>query len=755
MPARCLALGVLAGVCLVAWPVPSAAGQEPGGKRVLPPPRTFNVTRASSAVTVDGVLDEPAWRSAVTVPVAWEWSPGDNIPAPFRTECLVTYDRTYLYVGFRALDPRPSEIRAHLMDRDDTDTLIQDDHVGLMIDTFNDERRAFQFRVNPLGVQADAVFSEQDGVEDFSWDMIWEAVSRRGPDGYVVEIALPLKQLRFQPGSAAQTWGFEAFRSVPRNVRHRLSSQPRDRDKGCLLCQENKIAGLDGLAQGRNVELDPTGTFSRTDRLGDAGSALERGPVNSDLGLSGRWSLTPNLTFNGTLNPDFSQVEADVAQLDINERFALYYPEKRPFFLEGIDFFTTPIQAVFTRTVADPTFGAKLTGKQGTNALGVFVTRDRLNNLLFPANQGSDSATADGEVTTIVGRYRRDVGRGSTLGFIYAGREGDAYHSRQAGVDLFWRPNPSDSIRAQYLRTDTRYPSDVAAGYDQPTGGFGGSAAYAELQHVTRHWIGFASYEAYSPGFRSDAGFVPRVDYRNVYGQGQRRWQRGAGSWFNTIDVGLRAWRSSDWGWTLTDRTVAAFVNYSGPLQTQVQFNMPTDVIVYQGVRYDYLRPNFAAELKPNGDTNVQLVGRLGGGVDYANGRKATSVVNLTPSFEYRPIRRVNLACSHTFDQLSVKGGRLYRANLSQLKAIYHLNVRTYLRAVLQYTNITRAPALYTAAVDARSRKLFSQFLFSFKLNPQTVIFLGYSDNSVGDRAMQLQRQDRTFFMKLGYAWVL
>ncbi len=139
---------------------------------------TYPITRAASAIKVDGVLDEDAWKTAAVVPLPIEWMPGDNVPPPVETECLVTYDAKNLYIAFRAHDPRPSEIRAHLMDRDDTDTLIQDDHVGMMIDTFNDERRAFQFRINPLGVQADAIFSEQDGVEDFSWDMILE---RRRP----------------------------------------------------------------------------------------------------------------------------------------------------------------------------------------------------------------------------------------------------------------------------------------------------------------------------------------------------------------------------------------------------------------------------------------------------------------------------------------------------------------------------------------------------------------------------------------------
>ena len=340
------------------------------------------------------------------MPLPIEWMPGDNVPPPVETECLVTYDAKNLYVAFRAHDPRPSDIRAHLMDRDDTDTLIQDDHVGMMIDTFNDERRAFQFRVNPLGVQADAIFSEQDGVEDFSWDMIWNAVGRITADGYIVEIALPLKQLRFPAGEGPQTWGFEAFRSWPRNVRHRISSQRRDRNKGCLLCQENKISGPRGARAGPQPRVRPDRDLQphrRTARR-PTDSALTSGDVKAEAGLTARWSMTSSMTLNGTINPDFSQVEADVAQLDVNQRFALFYPEKRPFFLEGIDYFTTPIQAVFTRTVADPYFGAKLTGKQGGNAMGLFVTRDRINNLLLPSNAELDERVA---------RRRRDDGGGA------------------------------------------------------------------------------------------------------------------------------------------------------------------------------------------------------------------------------------------------------------------------------------------------------------------------------------------------------
>lgn len=736
---------------------PAPPPAETTTRPALPPPVTFTVKAAGSPIQVDGVLDEPAWAGAVVIPVAYEWSPGDNIPAPVRTDCLVTYDRARLYVAFRAHDPRPQEIRAHLMDRDDTDTLIQDDHVGLMIDTFNDERRAFQFRLNPLGVQADAIFSEQDGIEDFSWDMIWDAKGRITAEGYTIEVALPLKQLRFQPGEGVQTWGFEAFRSWPRNVRHRLSSQPRDRDKLCLLCQENKVTGFQGLAQGRNLEFDPTATFGRTDtRAAAVSPSLERGDIDRDIGLSARWSVTPNFTLNGAANPDFSQIEADVAQLDVNQRFALYYPEKRPFFLEGIDFFTTPIQAVFTRTVADPYGGAKLTGKQGANAVGVFVTHDRLNNLLLPSNQGSDNTTLDDEVTSVVGRYRRDVGRGSTFGALFAGREGSGYHNRQAGLDLFWQASQSDSVRAQYIRTDTQYPGAAASALGLRNGAFGGDGYWIDLTHVTRAWMAFATYEAYSPGFRADMGFVPRVDVRTFQGQGQRRWQRGAGAWFNTIDLGLRGWRTTEWDWDLSEQTVAAFVTYQGPYQSQVQFNMPRDVVVFEGVRYEYFRPNFFFTVKPGGNVSLGVTARVGGGVDYTNAREATSVLQVGPQLEYRPIRQLNLNFSHTLDRLSVPGGRLYQANLSQLKAVYNFNVRAFFRAILQYTDIAREPARYVVPVEDHSRRLFTQFLFSYKLNPQTVLFLGYSDNSTAERrGADLLRMDRTFFVKLGYAWVL
>ena len=719
------------------------------------PATKFTVSRAASAIKIDGVLDEEAWTRATVVPIPYEWTPGDNTPAPVTTECLLAYDDNNLYVAFRAFDPDPSTIRAHLMDRDAINTFVQDDHVGFLIDTFNDERRGYQFRVNPLGVQADAVFSELDGIEDWSWDIIWASAGRITDQGYVVEVAIPLNQIRFPATSEVQTWGFEAFRSWPRSVRHRLSSRWTDRSKGCVLCQENKVAGFEKMKPGRNLELDPTATGHRTDERPELpGGPIVAGKPKGNVGLTARWGITTNLTLSAAAYPDFSQVEADVAQLDVNTRFTLFYPEKRPFFLEGVDFFSTPLQAVFTRTVADPSGGLKLTGKEGPNAVGVFVTRDRINNLILPSNQGSSVVSVDEEVTGAVLRYRRDVATRSTVGVLYTGREAGAYHNRVFGPDLFLRLTQSDTLRVQYLRSETEYPAAVVSTYGQPAGEFGGNMLLADYFHTGRYWAWQATYTDGDRGFRADSGFIPRVDVRQGDFFVTRRFWGGPNKWYTTFDVQGTASRVVDHEGRLTDQSVSVGAVYAGPLQSQASAALERDQTHFSGATYDLTVTRFTFSLKPSGALNLSVTGRAGDAVDFNNNRSATTV-RLGPAVEWKIGPPINVQLSHDFERLTEAGGRLYDANLSQLTVRYHFNVRTFLRAILQYTDVSRQPGLYVQRVDANSRHLFSQYLFSYKLNPQTVLFLGYSDNYLGFTGLSLTQSNRTFFLKVGYAWLL
>ena len=740
--------------------LPCLAVAQQGATGKNPPAQTLSVTQAVSAILIDGNLDEEAWKHAAILDIRYEWTPGENVPPPVKSECLVTYDLSRVYIAFRCYDPEPGKIRAHLMDRDSIDTFIQDDHISFMLDTFNDERRAFQFRVNPLGVQADAAFSELDGIEDFSWDAIWESAGKITDFGYTVEVAIPFNQLRFPKGGLVQTWGFEADRSYPRNVRHRMSTHVRDRNLNCLLCQFNKVTGFQGISPGSNLQFTPTVTVNRTDERPEfPAGPMNNGPFKAEAGLTARWGVTPNIILNATANPDFSQVEADAAQLDVNTRFALFYPEKRPFFLEGADFFATPYQAVFTRTVADPLWGGKITGKAGRSAFGFYSAQDQINNLLFPSNQGSDSASLDSNVYSAAFRYRYDIGSGSTLGALYAGRVGENYYNHTAGVDGFLRLGSKDQVIFQYLRSETRYPDDLALSYGQSEGSFAGNVFGAQYIHRTRNLMYYAAYDDTDRGFRADSGFMPRVDVRTIdletdyFVYGLRAGGK-SGRWFDQLRFWVRGYRTTDHSGRMTDSRLAFGSLYQGPLQSAVTLIGRWNQEYYDGKTYDVSDVILNIGLKPAGGLRLDLTANLAGAIDYLNSRSARAV-RILPEAEFAIGPHINFNLSHSFERLDNEGQKIYTANILQGRAIYNFNTRCFLRLIVQYRDVQRDPAMYGVPVDARSNSLFTQCLFSYKLNPQTVLFLGYSDNGLGSQDLDLTRTDRTFFLKIGYALVL
>ncbi len=757
----CLGLALLLGLPAVAVaqaPQASAAGTpatRPNPPQPDPGQLQFQVTRAGTPIKIDGVIDEDAWKTATVIDLPYEWYPGDNVTPPVKTQALVTYDGDNLYVAFRCQDPNPKAIRAHLMDRDQTTLFVQDDHVGLQIDTFNDERRAFQFRVNPLGVQMDGVFSESTGVEDFSWDAIWNSAGRITADGWEVEIAIPFRQLRFPRTSAPQTWGIEVFRSYPRSVRYRISSRFTHRDRDCTLCEEGKITGFQGIAPGRNIELDPTLTGLRDDSRDDFPDGhLKTEKSKVDPGLTARWGITPSLTLDAAINPDFSQVEADVAQLAINTRFALFYPEKRPFFLEGADLFLTPLQAVFTRTVADPDWGAKLGLKEGKDAFGAFVAEDRINNILLPSNQGSGFAFLDDSVDSGVFRYRRDLGQRSALGVLYTDREGqgDDYHNRVAGLDGFVGFTTSDTLRVQYMRSDTEYPLAVAQSNGQPLGSFDDDAVYVQYNHLSRNWRGIVIYQDLGSDFRADSGFIPRVDIKDSEVQLERDvYADRKDAWYTQLSAGFHAIHTEDHEGTLTDQDLELYATYAGPLQSALDAHHFHNRTFFNGTVFDVDQELVNFTFNPTGGLKLGLSTQFGDDIDFDNTRPARSVTWL-PSAQVRLGPHLQVTASYEDEKLRVTGGQLFDAQLAQARIVYQLNVRTFVRAIIQFQDLDKNPDLYTFPVRARERDLFGQFLYSYKINPQTVLFTGYTNTRLGLFGIPLEQTDRSFFVKIGYA---
>jgi len=709
----------------------------------------YRVPRVNSKIKPDGILDEEVWKKALVIELNYEVRPGENIEPPVKTEVLLAYSKTHLFIGFRAYDPEPEKIRSRFSDRDD---LGNQDWVAVILDTFNDKRRSFDLLCNPLGMQTD--FIEVSGSGEGEWDAIWDSGGRINHQGYFVEMSVPFSSLRFQRKEGDQVWGFDAVRSYPRSVRHHIGVFPRDRSNNCYLCQSVKLVGFKGAKPGKNLEFDPTlvGHIAREREDDNQGPFIEDKTV--EPGITARWGFTPNLTLSAAVNPDFSQVEADALQLDINEPFALFYPEKRPFFQEGSDFFSTRLNAVYTRTMRDPSWGMKLTGKEGANTIGAYMVRDTLTNLIFPGSQSSDSTSMSLHSSATVLRYRRDLGNKYTVGALFTNRQGDDYFNRLVSFDGDFRITARDRIMLQVMGSSTRYPGEVALEFDQQQEKFDDRAFDFLYSHNTRNLDWNIGYRDIGGNFRADLGFIPQVGFRSLSAGTNYTWYAKPGKWWTDFVLeGSYSQMTDDHG-DLLNRDATAALTYEGPLEMHALAMFTYKREVYNGATFDLNRFYLHNCMNPIGTMHAGYTVAWGDNIDYANTRLGKRL-NISSSMLYDIGLHLQLHLSHTFERMRVNSQRLYTANQGELRLTYQFNKRMFLRGILQYVDYQYNTAMYIDEIDPLYRHLFTQILLSYKINPQTVLFLGYTDNYRGYDNTGLPLADRKFFLKIGYALVM
>jgi hypothetical protein len=703
-------------------------------------------------VAIDGRLGDSIWQDALVVELDVQTFPGENVPPPVETRAYIVEDGARLLIAFDARDPDPSAIRAYFRDRD---AGWNDDFVGVVLDTFGDRRYGYEFFANALGVQMDATNDDVNGREDDSWDAIWESAGQINEQGFVVEMAIPFSQLRFPRTEEERLWGVDVLRFRPRTDRVRMSNNPLERGRNCYLCQFEQMQGPQGVAQKKNLELVPSLTAERNDnRPNPTVDPWQEGDAEGELGLNVRWALTQDLTANLALNPDFSQVEADVPQLEVNTQFALLYPESRPFFLEGSDYFSTPIQAVFTRTVSDPDFGAKLTGQSNQSSFGVFAAEDAVTNLLFPTSLASSTTSLDMTNRALVGRYARNVGR-STVGALVTSRSGDDYHNDVAGIDGRIRVSDRHSLRFQALRSDTQYPAATAAEFAQPAEAFAGDALQVRYTFSHRNWFADLTHKNFEGSFRADSGFVPRVDMDQQMLESARIWQRPGSKW-NQIRVGLNGTTTDDGAGQLLDRTLEPFVSFQGPMQSYIQLGGGPLKRYWDGQLHSGHHVVLISNFKPRGGLSINVFARDGDQLDLANSRLGEEL-RVRPTIEWNVNRHLLLRLQHTAARLDTAGGeRIFKADLTDLRVTWQFNLRSFVRFTSQRQLVRRNVAVYIdPSTESETLTLGTQLLYSYKLNPQTVLFVGYSDNArEDDELADLTRTDRTVFAKLSYAWL-
>src|SRR5437764_3153037 len=386
------------------------------------------IPRLEKPPVIDGKLDDEAWKQAVVLKDFYQIDPGDNIAPSAPTEVFIGYDSKFLYFAFHCYDD-PSKIRASVVKRDQA---FGEDNVRVWLDTFNDQRRAYILGWNPLGIQQDGIQTEGSGT-DYSVDIVMESKGTLTSDGYTVEVAIPFKSLRYEAGKGKQ-WGFLIGRNIDRNNDEMDSWVPISRDISGMLSQEAHLTGLDGISTERTLEIIPSVTISETGKrvnaltpaqlaanpaLLDPGRMLNQ-PLKFDLGVTAKYSLTPTVTLDLAVNPDFAQVEADQTVVTANQRFPIFFEEKRPFFLEGIDIFQSRLQAVHTRAIVSPEIAVKLSGKRARNTFGIMLASDTAPGN-FVGDERNDPVNfrfLDKHAYIGVFRVKHDVGQQSSIGFL-------------------------------------------------------------------------------------------------------------------------------------------------------------------------------------------------------------------------------------------------------------------------------------------------------------------------------------------------
>ena len=735
---RTVSLACLFALCA---PVLAQTPLSPPSPDTIPGGR---IPQLQGDIVIDGELGDAGWQGALVQEIAYEIQPGDNTPAPVRTTVRIGYTTDALYVSFKAQDSDPSAIRAHLRDRD---SAFSDDWVGVFMDTFDDQRRGYEFVVNPLGVQADLINDATTGNEDASWDGLWSSAGRITEEGYEVEMRIPFSTLRFRNDGGDKRWGISLFRNWPRDKRHQLASHKVPRESNCFLCEWATYEGMAGVQQGRNLEVVPTLTMGKLQTRDVPGGPWRSGETSIEPGVDVSWAPTPNMTLNATLNPDFSQVETDQLQLDFNSSFALFYQEKRPFFLEGADYFTTPFDVLYTRQIADPDFGLRVTGRNGGNAYGAIVARDATTVLLVPGVLGSGFRQLDQQANVAVGRYRFDLNEHASIGAIGTFRSGDDYANNVAGLDARWQKGVHTAT-TQFLHSQSEYPDPVVDAYQDELGSDptpSGNAWRTQYSFSNRNWNASVQHWQIDPGFRADLGFMGQVGYDKSVVSGGYSWFRDQKS-VNRINL------SGDWDIThrfdgqLLERELEFQLSFQGAKQSQFGIAPLTRVRFWRGAMFDEHNINLYGNFRPRANLQLGTYMTFGRMLDLAAAR--TGQRTMVGTWGNTDIGRgINAEWDVSRQRLRRDGGIAFDASVADLRIGWQLDPRQRLRLTLQGSELNRFDALL-------DRNYAAQVVYSYKINPRTALYTGASYGTLLDSdTLELFGGTRSAFLKLSYGW--
>ena len=667
-------------------------------------------------------------------------SPADGKPATESTEVWMAYTHTTLYFVFLCHDSHPDQLRTHLARRENVQT---DDSVEVLLDPFQDHRTGVLFQVNANGVQADASWSEAGG-PDYSYDTVWDSDGRLTNEGWMALIAIPFRSLRFHAGQ--QDWGVVIQRNLPRNSEADYWPRVAANVSG-ILPQEATLRGIQGVTGSHNFQLNPY-TLAQNERklidLDPTDPYFSSRHLEATAGGEVKLVIKDSIVVDGTVNPDFSDIESDQPQFTVDQRFPVYFPELRPFFLENASYFNTPITLVYTRNIADPEFGVRVTGKVGRTNLGVFTIDDR--------QSGQEVATTDplyGDRATIaVGRLSRDIGEGSSLGLIYTDDEFGGGWNRIGGADFTARFNSNWTAHGQMVESSTMGDQDSGA----PPPYTAGPASDVQVSRNGHALNLFNEYQDVSSGFQTGLGFIQSSNIRSdhlhtTYQFFPKNSKIQSWGFEQNQNVALDHQNDRVYHYTTVDPFVLLPRNFvMAPLLGENSDTVsPAN---YPGLTaFKNFTENFGGLVlrgAPWTQLNLNLVALRSGNVNYypQTGQIPfllnQEAVNLL--FTVQPVNQLTIDNTYLLDRdHAVAGGAfVYENQTIRTKVNYQFTRSISARVIAEYDSTLANPANTSLL---RTKEVATQALLTWLPHPGTAVYLGYSDD--------LQNLDRNLCNRL------
>jgi len=651
--------------------------------------------------------------------------PSDGQPASQKTDVYLGYDGKNLYAVFLAFDTEPGRIRATLSRREN---IFNDDIVEIMLDTFHDQRRAFAFITNPYGIQLDAIWTEGQGF-DSSFDTLWHSTGQLTPKGYVVLMAIPFKSLRFS-SQREQSWGIILARDIHRNSREQMFWPQISSKISGRLNQAGTLTGLKNISPGRNIQFIPYATY-RAFRLLDEDATPQPRFVNDNLqaatGLDAKFVLKDRFAVDLTLNPDFNQVESDEPQVTVNQRFEVFFPEKRPFFVENAGYFQTPINLVFTRRIADPLVGGRVTGKAGPYAIGALIINDEAPGKGRPvADPLRDKRAVFG-----IARISRDISEQSYLALTYTNREFATTFNRVGSIDSRTKLNDNWTTSTQFIASFTQ---------DGTRESFTGTALDLSIDRQGRQFNTRARYRQLTPDFHTDTGFIRRVDLRDL--------RAFIGYQFRPENDLLTSWgpdlslqRSWDFNGTRLDERLKTGLEFEFTRQTRVEITYrrknerlrPQD---FPGLTHgtDFAQQRWSFEFRSRHLDQANLALQLGFGttinfVPPAGQLPALAdILDAEATVSLKPLTSLRIDNSYLLTQLTQRetNERIFTNHLLRSRWNWQLTRRLSLRFIFDY----EASLVNNALTSLGTEKRFNiDFLLTYLVNPWNALFVGVNYN--------------------------